>query len=159
MTGYCDAMLFKILSICKGGGYRYCRTDPPHPRRNSNDLYPLHIVLMENHLGRLMVPGEQVHHANEDKTDDRIENLEVKTASEHARHHKLKDAPPPVRVECAACNLEFFLKPHQARLRSARNRSGKLFCSRSCGATWTHRFSSGKEEICGVEERLSSPLS
>lgn len=44
-------------------------------------------VMMEEHLGRTLDRNECVHHINGDKTDDRIENLEVVSRSEHARMH------------------------------------------------------------------------
>lgn len=38
-------------------------------------------------LRRLLTSNEIVHHVNEDTTDDRDENLQVTTRSEHMRHH------------------------------------------------------------------------
>ena len=85
--------MFKIISTCKGGGYRYCRTKPEHPKRNANGLYPLHRVIMENSIGRSLSSSEHVHHIDGNKNNNNAENLEIKTASEHAAYHKNKNKP------------------------------------------------------------------
>lgn len=80
-------VMFRIISICHGGHYRYCRTDPVHPKANAKGLYPLHRVLMENKLGRLLLKGEIIHHLDGDRSNDDPSNLDVMTRSTHARHH------------------------------------------------------------------------
>src|SRR4051794_39463139 len=116
--------MFRVLSVCKGGGYRYCRTDPPHPKANAKGLYPLHRVLVENELGRLLRDDEEVHHRDEDKGNDLLANLEVKSKAEHARLHH----PPAGLVECMCpCGQTFGLKPHQFRLRKKQTAS-RLCC-------------------------------
>lgn len=50
-------------------------------------------VVMEEVLGRPLNPNEVTHHINEDTLDDRKENLQVMTNSEHSRLHKLKNNP------------------------------------------------------------------
>lgn len=127
--------MFQILSTCNGGGYKYCRTDPPHPKRNSKNLYPLHRVVMENKLGRLLISGEEVHHRDENKSNNSPDNLEVLTKEKHSRLHSLEKAPASMVVVCAHCKTEFSIKPYRFRLRASRNKNSKIYCSRACGSS------------------------
>jgi len=44
-------------------------------------------VVMEKRLGRPLISAEIVHHINGDPFDNRIENLQLTTRSEHMKHH------------------------------------------------------------------------
>lgn len=62
-----------------------------------------HIQAMEAHLGRQLAPGERVHHKNEEKSDNRIDNLELMEHGEHtAHHHKGQHRSIETRLKIAA---------------------------------------------------------
>lgn len=64
---------------------------------------------------------KQVHHKNENKSDNRVENLQVMTVLEHQHMHK---QILPVTKICAVCGKEF--TPHKTKRRRA------VVCSEEC---------------------------
>ena len=77
-----------------GIGHKKKRSDgyvaiyfPDHPRSTKAGYIQEHILVMECLLGRHLNKGEVVHHINGKKDDNRKENLELMTVSEHMRLH------------------------------------------------------------------------
>jgi hypothetical protein len=91
-----DAQKRKISEARKihGQGHRKKRQDgyiaiyyPDYPSSNKDGFIMEHVYVMEQHLGRYLEDNEVVHHKNFDRSDNRIENLQVMTKSEHMSYH------------------------------------------------------------------------
>ncbi len=64
---------------------------PYHPFCNHQGRVRRSRLIMERHLQRFLLPSEIVHHINEIKNDDRIENLaHFNSNSAHTKHHHQK---------------------------------------------------------------------
>lgn len=65
----------------RNGDYLSIRI-PSHPAANSWGLVLEHRVVMESIVGRHLLPGENVHHINGVRDDNRPENLELWVSSQ-----------------------------------------------------------------------------
>lgn len=87
--------------------------------------------LMEKHLGRKLLDSEHVDHINEDKTDNRLENLQLLSPSENNCKAN-KNTGKYFSFNCPSCGIEFQIEA--ARYKNNQMKQGKAgpYCSRHC---------------------------
>ena len=115
--------------MLSSSGYVYVLV-PDHPQADACGYYEEHRLVMEQHLGRVLKPTECVHHFNHNRTDNRIENLELMDSwAEHQRRHGYYEPR-----ECANCGAVIM------RSRASRRRfPERSYCSRTCAAAGASR--------------------
>jgi len=86
---------------------------------------------MELHLGRFLERGEVVHHRNEDRADNSLENLEIKTNSTHAVEHGRSRETQMLELKCPWCEKNFVRERRQTFL-VKKTPLGCTCCSATC---------------------------
>jgi HNH endonuclease len=78
---------------------------PDHPRAGQGRYVFEHILVMEEQLGRYLLPNETVHHLNGVRDDNRPENLELWT----------RPQPTGIRVTDAVAWAHEILRRHEGQ--------------------------------------------
>lgn len=90
-------------------------------------------MLVEAYIGNSLEAHEDVHHIDEDVTNNDISNLEVVFKAAHIREHSLKYRTD-VTSSCIYCGIELTLNHDRQsqRFRDANRGKAGPFCSKSC---------------------------
>lgn len=109
-------------------GYIFIKR-PDHPNANARGYVREHVFVMSESISRPLRSGEIVHHVNGDKSDNRIENLELmERGAHHSHHHKDVIKPASVRALMLANDA-----------RSASLKALRTYICDGCGARYTAR--------------------
>lgn len=90
-----------------------------------------HRFLFQETIGRELDFDEIVHHIDGNKSNNAIDNLELLSRSDHARHHSA--SARMINLTCAFCGSAFTREARQVETKR-NNGQCDFYCNRSCAA-------------------------
>ena len=105
---------------------------PDHPRAEGEGWVPQHYLVMEQSLGRLLYPDEEVKHINGNPHDNRVENLKIITPQFANKTTSLLDTRDSARKLSKTFIPCRFQKPCWKNIRAPIARANKVYLPYIC---------------------------
>lgn len=123
-------------------------------RLSDGRIIPEHRFVVECHLNRRLSSNEHVHHRDEDKHNNALDNLELLTNAEHGARHAIPATE--VELQCPHCGATFRRKARYVR--SKQNQGVEnFFCGNSCTKTFYWKTFYWKKES-PQQRKLNCPI-
>jgi len=119
-------------------------------------LFREHRLIMEDYLKRKLTSNEVIHHINGNTKDNRIENLQVLSNSEHSKLHNKKGNKYAKQklLKCPTCKKSFYIAE---KFYTWKKLNGQInfHCSKKCIRTNQHTSNYEKIVKKGIMENLT----
>jgi hypothetical protein len=109
------------------GRFRVYRPDCPRAWPSGYALRA-HVVWWLD-KGECHPKGYNLHHKDENRLNDCIENLELKTHAQHTRDHCFQEG---IRYICQQCGIHFYVKQWRIDQRRREGQREIKYCSQTC---------------------------
>lgn len=120
------------LSVMRNGPYEMIVAPDNYPGKRYRGKYAYeHRVVWWQNTGNVPPDDCDIHHRNENKRDNRFENLELLRHGEHIGLHSAERGEKAT-LRCPTCSESFTVNASVFRTRMKQSRSGRLYCSRGC---------------------------
>lgn len=111
-----------------------------------------HRDVWEAHYGPIP-PGYHVHHLNENKTDNRIENLQCMDGEDHLRMHGFSFSRVNALVKARRQLREETFDCHACEGRFPKTHGAQKFCSKTCSTKYRNWLWDAKKAARRAEKR------
>ena len=95
--------------------------------------------LLEQHLGRELLPDETVDHIDNDFTNDSLDNLQILSRADNTRKGRQNNSRKMqyVEFECPICKQQAVKSLRDVKGNIKKGKAGP-FCSRKCAGIFSH---------------------
>jgi hypothetical protein len=108
--------------------------------------------LLEQKIGRVLLPHETCDHIDGDLTNNNLENLQVLSRSENSTKAMALKKAEQILFVCPECGISFYKNMWEVRANQLKKKQAGPFCSKSCAGRYGQKqnktFRGGRPNPC-----------